>query len=436
MPSLEPPFPTFLIIGAQKSATRWLRSNLGLHPDIYTVSRELSFFGSPKRFQGLGTDWYREQFADWGGAPIIGEATPGYMMYRHRPRQVAPRIHETIPDVKLIAILRNPIDRAQSAMVHHMKHGRIPPDARLLDVVSRQPPEREWMGLIAGGWYGQSLAPYVSIFGDSLLVLKHDDVKTDPVGVYRRALEHVGASPDFVPDELQEVVFSNQEGRTEGPPPLTFEERLEMWEYFRNDMRRLEKLLDFDISDWRPRAPKPEREPDEDRPARVAGTQALPERFVARFDSAMNWIAATIGEAEGRDEPAIREDVDELVHSMTKSASAMNRGPVDAPSGARAAESYAAVASAFRNAMLDREKLPGDIETSRGTMGGHLFVRLTLFEQLAQAWELAEELGDATPMTDDIVELAESVALIMNFDENDDTPTSRFAAYLRQNLAA
>jgi hypothetical protein len=63
--------PTFLIIGAQKSATRWLRHNLGLHPEAYTAPRELGFFNYNRRFDGLGLDWYRSQFEGWNGEPIV-----------------------------------------------------------------------------------------------------------------------------------------------------------------------------------------------------------------------------------------------------------------------------------------------------------------------------------------------------------------------------
>ncbi|MFL6241785.1 MAG: sulfotransferase, partial [Acidimicrobiia bacterium] len=69
-----PPLPTFLIIGAQKSATRWLRHNLGRHREIYTSPYELGFFNSPKRFATLGVDWYRAQFEGWNGERIVGEA--------------------------------------------------------------------------------------------------------------------------------------------------------------------------------------------------------------------------------------------------------------------------------------------------------------------------------------------------------------------------
>src|SRR5690348_7876706 len=120
MTSREPPLPTFLIIGAQKSATRWLRYNLGLHPDVYAAETEIQFFNDGKRFNELGTDWYRAQFAPAGDATYVGEATPGYMFWRHRPAVVSDRIHSVVPDVRLIAILRNPIDRAHSAMLHHI----------------------------------------------------------------------------------------------------------------------------------------------------------------------------------------------------------------------------------------------------------------------------------------------------------------------------
>src|SRR3954468_2992808 len=89
------PLPTFLIIGAQKSATRWLRLNLGLHPAVFTAAREIEFFNNGDRYRELGTDWYREQFEGWDGEAIVGEATPGYLFWRHRPAMVSERIAET-----------------------------------------------------------------------------------------------------------------------------------------------------------------------------------------------------------------------------------------------------------------------------------------------------------------------------------------------------
>lgn len=248
---LEPPLPTFIIIGAQKSATRWLRQNLGRHPEIFTAPREVRYFNHQKRVDALGSEWYRMQFRGWAGEPITGEATPGYMMLGHHPTEVAARIKASVPDVKLIALLRNPVDRAYSAFVHHKREERIHPRARLLDVARSCAPEDDWMGILSGGWYAASLQPYLELFGDRLLVLLHDDIRPDPRRVYERAVRHVGAKPGFVPPALDKVVFSNR-GEAEAGPGVSATERCELFEYFRGDVDRLEQMLGRDLSMWRP----------------------------------------------------------------------------------------------------------------------------------------------------------------------------------------
>jgi hypothetical protein len=252
------PFPTFLIIGAQKSATRWLRVNLGEHPDAFTVPGEVEFFNLHFR---RGVRWYRSWFDDWKGERAVGEATPGYMMQGDNPGVVAARIDGMLPDVRLIALLRNPVDRAYSAFVHHMARDRIPPDADLLDYVERVDPERDELGIINGGWYARSLAPYAERFGDRLLILLHDDVSADPVAVYRSAAAHVGVSPDVLPPEIDAVRFSNQppggspyaagEG---GRRPLTADERARLYEFYRRDIARLERMFGLGFQRWHPAA--------------------------------------------------------------------------------------------------------------------------------------------------------------------------------------
>ncbi|HTL86328.1 MAG TPA: hypothetical protein VL856_14165 [Acidimicrobiia bacterium] len=257
MSSRELPLPTFLIIGAQKCATRWLRFNLGLHPDVYAAAAELSFFNNGPRFEDLGVTWYRDQFEGWNGEPVVGEATPGYMFWRHRPYICRDRIREVVPEVRLIAILRNPIDRAQSAMIHHVASSGLPPDSDLLDLVERTPPERDKLGLVSGGWYAESLEPYRDTFGDKLLVLLHDDIAADARAFYRRAADHVGATRDFVPPDLEEVRFSYRQrpgAGHKGIPPLTTEKRRALYEYFADDLAKLENMIGRDLSMWDPTA--------------------------------------------------------------------------------------------------------------------------------------------------------------------------------------
>jgi hypothetical protein len=249
--------PRFVIIGAQKSATRWLRKNLGEHPDIFTPRSEVHFWNVENRVKKLGLDWYLEQFAGWDGEPIVGEATPGYMIWRHHPDRVAPRMKQLAPDTRLIALLRNPIDRASSAMVHHIRRGRLPADSRLVDVVrERLPPEKDRLCLVAGGWYGASLEPFVESFGDALLVLWQEDIATDPTGVYDAALRHVGAAPGFRPPDLSKVVFSNREqdgGRT--TYALSCEPTASSCgSTSGTTWRGWSRLLDVDLARWEPRA--------------------------------------------------------------------------------------------------------------------------------------------------------------------------------------
>jgi hypothetical protein len=251
------PLPTFLIIGAQKSATRWLRLNLGLHPDVFASSTEIEFFNNAHRFDDEGAAWYREQFAGWDGEPFVGEATPGYMFWRHHPDVVAERIAHTVPDARLLAILRNPIDRAQSAIVHHIEFGTLPPGTRLTDYVRTTPVDRDPLGIISGGLYAASLAPYRERFGEQLLVLLHDDADDDPRAVYNDALRHVGASTDFVPPDLERVRFSHQQRGMGhgGDAGLTVDERREVYAYFTDDVTALASQIGRELSRWAPDAP-------------------------------------------------------------------------------------------------------------------------------------------------------------------------------------
>lgn len=232
--------------------------NLGAHPDIYTAPREIGFFNAEVRFE-QGLDWYREQFADWDGEPFVGEASPAYLMWPQRPAEVADRIRASLDPVRLIAILRNPVDRASSALLHHVQLGRVEPGTGLLELVRAGPPEGDRLGLISGGWYAASLRPYCDRFGEDLLVLLHDDLFGDPRAVYTRAVRHVGAEASFVPGGLDRVRFSYREKLAAGDSTapggvgeLSPEERVELYEFFRSDVAELESMIGRDLSMWDP----------------------------------------------------------------------------------------------------------------------------------------------------------------------------------------
>jgi hypothetical protein len=254
-PASDPPLPTFIIIGAQKSATRWLRVNLGSHPEIFTAPTEVGFFHLPRRYRELGVDWYRSRFDGWAGEPIVGESTPGYMMLWNHPHEVAARIAATLPDVRLLAVLRNPVDRANSALAHHMTRERIRPGTRLVDYVREASLADEWMGVIGGGLYAQSLRPFVERFGSQLLVLLHDDVVAEPLDVFDQACAHVGASSGHVPDRLHDVLYSNRQSGLYAKGlemEISESDRYELFAHFRRDVEELEAMIGRDLAAWRP----------------------------------------------------------------------------------------------------------------------------------------------------------------------------------------
>ena len=251
-----PPLPTFLIIGAQKGGTRWLRSNLAKHPDVFALDSEASYFNSDRYHRGLSE--YRRSFAGWDGESAVGEATPGYMIWRHRPSEVASRIASDLPGVKLFAILRNPVDRLYSAFIHHMRRKRIAIDEGIVARAGKHPPEEDPQQLVAGGWYARSLAPYVELFGDRLKVFLNEDARARPRELYREALGHLGLDPTFAPNELEEVVFSRAapprspyRGEQGGRRPLTSGERAALGAYYVDEIERLEGLLGRDLSVWK-----------------------------------------------------------------------------------------------------------------------------------------------------------------------------------------
>lgn len=320
------PLPTFLIIGAQKCATRWLRFNLNQHPDIFVAPGEPSFFSSEERILGQGVEWYRTLFDEWAGESVVGEATPGYMMWRHHPDATAERIEAVLPDVRLIAIVRNPVDRAYSAMMHHIEKERLPTGANLLELVRRLPPDDDDLGLIAGGWYASSLKPYVERFGDNLLVLVHDDIRTDPLGVYSKALTHIGAASDFVPADLDRVRFSIQQGSGSDSGHLSLEDRLELYDFFRDEVHELEQMIGRDLSAWEPRAP--EREESLDSLASIVAVEPTEAEGLEESDESRIESELVEEPVEPIDE-AVSTEADEPVEQVDDAAPAEPVEPVD-----------------------------------------------------------------------------------------------------------
>lgn len=175
--------PDFLIIGAQKAGTTWLKEQLRAHSDVFMPEDEIHFFDHQDQF-AKGPQWYASHFVDGTDFALIGEKTPEYLYLPERidVPEGAGRIHDLLPDARLIAVLRDPVTRALSAINHMVNRHHISPlhsvDALLLGRKRRLLP---WP-VIETGMYERQLAPFLELYGRQavLTLFYEDDVVAAP----------------------------------------------------------------------------------------------------------------------------------------------------------------------------------------------------------------------------------------------------------------
>jgi hypothetical protein len=246
--------PDFIIIGEKKCGTTFLYHLLGQHPLVQpAASKELHFFDV--HFDE-GIEWYRRCFPPpkQRGArrTVTGEATP-YMSNRHAPGRVA----QVVPEARLIALLRDPVERAYSDFQMVARKGR---ESRTFEEAMRSaakahPPSGE-------GWdhaafsdgrhrylfrsvYVDHLQRWTEFFPrEQLLVLKSEDFFDNPTETLKVALEFLDL-PEWEPEEKHLEGGRRNEGGYEQRMDPAARRRLE--EYFEPHNQRLYDFLGTDF---------------------------------------------------------------------------------------------------------------------------------------------------------------------------------------------
>jgi hypothetical protein len=189
--------PTFLIIGAMKGGTTSLHGYLRQHPDVFMPERkELNFFldeyaGPPidppeERNWSRGITWYERQFAGADHERAVGEASANYSRYPTYPG-VAERIAAVLPEMKLIYLMRNPIDRVFSHYLHDVANGR---EQRPLEIAVRRDDR-----YLAPSRYATQVDRYLRVFPPSqVLLLKTDDLLARRAETVGRVLQFIGVN--------------------------------------------------------------------------------------------------------------------------------------------------------------------------------------------------------------------------------------------------
>ena len=124
-------------------------------------------------------------------------------------------------------------------------------------MVRRDDPAVEALDLIGAGRYAQNLYPFWRSYGERLLIVVHDDIRTDPAKVYEQVLTHIGVTTDFTPSRLERVLYSNAHSRWVAASMPDDEQRRNLAMLFRNDVEELEAMLGRALTAWDPGPPSP-----------------------------------------------------------------------------------------------------------------------------------------------------------------------------------
>ncbi|MCF6157340.1 MAG: hypothetical protein E3K32_01935 [wastewater metagenome] len=181
--------PNFLVIGAMKSATTSLCELLGSHTDIFiSKPKEPEYFCKDELYQ-RGWKWYESLFSAAADKTAIGEGSASYTKRIIFP-QTAIRIARDLPGVKLIYIVRHPLERIESHWIHSTLSGHI--TTRFCDTL------RQFPGFINTSLYFHQISAYREYFPDDrILVLFFEDFKNNPRKVLERCFRFLGVDPTF-----------------------------------------------------------------------------------------------------------------------------------------------------------------------------------------------------------------------------------------------
>lgn len=218
--------PNFLIIGAQKAGTTALHHYLSQHPQVYmSPAKEPGFFafeGGFPDFQGPGDaeghrfvttslDEYQKLFQDVTDELAVGESSTWYLGHPQAPE----RIKKYMPEIKLIAILRNPVDRAFSSYQHLIRDGRetIKDFSRAIDA-EKQRIDANWEYLWRYkymGLYSAHLNHYLKYFDASQLkIFTYDDLKGSPENLLKDIYQFLDLDDNYFPEVFTQLNMSGK----------------------------------------------------------------------------------------------------------------------------------------------------------------------------------------------------------------------------------
>jgi hypothetical protein len=225
--------PDFVGIGAQKAGTTWWFDAICAHPDVYSrddIHKERHFFDryAVDRFGPAESSRYHDWFPRPSGS-LTGEWTPDYMHYRWVPALLA----QAAPRTRLVALLRDPVERFRSGLAHHRRDRGTLTSESYQDALTR-------------GLYADALRPWTAFFpNEQILVLQYERCRADPGPQLARTYRFLGLEP-FVHEGIDKKV-----NVTEHTPDLDEDVRRRLVQVYEPDVRALaQRFPDIDLGLW------------------------------------------------------------------------------------------------------------------------------------------------------------------------------------------
>ncbi|MFP4100764.1 sulfotransferase family protein [Coleofasciculus sp.] len=280
-------FPNFIIIGAGKCGTTSLHDYLNQHPQIYICPQKETFFFINEETREKLKPWgaltrvedYCSLFQDAPKSSVLGEISTNYYAYP----ESAQLIYNHIPTVKIIAIFRDPAERAFSSYQMHVRQGI---EQRSFEQVLS--PDSKY---VKRGFYFSEIIPYFKTFErQSIKILLYDDLCQNPLEFMQDLFNFIGVDNNFIPDmskkgrkgglpknkylnnlltkpnllrrsiaavlkltmplQLRQQIRSGMIKKNTYKAQLSPEARKQLIEIYKSDILKLQDLIERDLSNW------------------------------------------------------------------------------------------------------------------------------------------------------------------------------------------
>ncbi len=270
--------PTFIIIGAMKAGTSSLHNYLNAHPEISMSKKKETDFFLTEDHGGRDIKWYKSQFDPT--KPVRGETSPNYTK-RHYYPGVPERMHKLLPNIKLIYVVRDPIDRLISNYMHAVNEGKrsledfsnyfgtskdMYLDRERYQYFLKDPSlrgKKEEYAYVRKSAHFMNISCYyyqISAFLEfydlkNILVISSEDLKHNRLDTLKKTFAFLGVDENFVSKEFNIMSHKTDNKFAESKkklikPKLAATQRNEIINYLKPDIDKFRKLTGQKFDNW------------------------------------------------------------------------------------------------------------------------------------------------------------------------------------------